>query len=203
MDPSMFVGMIIRPPKNEYQDPYMDKTVNMTAGGKQFKSEGFQVANYKGEMLSAVFTEPANDADRSGDTMPCVIYMHGNAGNKMEGMHYANQLLPLGINLCCFDFSGCGNSEGDYVTLGFKEKDDLKSIIEFLYEHKRVSVIGLWGRSMGAATSLFYVKENPGTVNCLVLDSGFSQLTTLIGGMASQMGIPPEFVQMLSPMLDA
>lgn len=153
-------------------------------------------------MLSAVFTEPANDADRSGDTMPCVIYMHGNAGNKMEGMYYAQSLLPHGINLCCFDFSGCGNSEGQFVTLGHKEKDDLKSVIEYLYEHKRVSVIGLWGRSMGAATSIFFLKENPGTVNCMVLDSGFSQLTTLIGGMAGQMGIPPEFVEMLTPMLD-
>jgi len=47
---------------------------------------------------------------------------------------------------------------------------------------------------MGAATSLFYLKENPGTVNCMVLDSGYSKLTQLISGMAGQMGIPPDFV---------
>jgi len=76
-------------------------------------------------MLSSCFLEPENNADRSGDTMPCVIYMHGNAGNKMEGLSYAPHLLPLGINLCSFDFSGCGNSEGEWVTLGHKEKDDL------------------------------------------------------------------------------
>ena len=180
----MFVGMIVRPPRNEYDDPFMDKSVTQSIAGKQYKTEGFQIANFQGEMLSAVFTEPANDSERTGDTMPCVIYMHGNAGNKMEGMYYAQSLLPLGINLCCFDFSGCGNSEGQFVTLGHKEKHDLKAVIEYLYEHKRVSVIGLWGRSMGAATSIFYLKENPGTVNCMVLDSGFSQLTTLIGGMA-------------------
>uniref|UniRef100_UPI0035C7604D CocE/NonD family hydrolase n=1 Tax=Serratia quinivorans TaxID=137545 RepID=UPI0035C7604D len=71
--------------------------------------------------------------------------------------------------MCTFDFSGCGNSEGDWVTLGFKEKDDLKSIIEYLYEHKRVSVVGLWGRSMGATSSLYYLSENQGTVYCVAL----------------------------------
>jgi len=43
---------------------------------------------------------------------PCVIYMHGNAGDKNEGLTYAPYLMPLGIDLVSFDFSGCGNSEG-------------------------------------------------------------------------------------------
>ena len=176
----------------------------MPVGGKTYKAESFNVNNAKGESLSALFIEPMNEEDRPGGamTMPCVVYMHGNAGNKMEGVNYAEKLLPLGINLCCFDFSGCGNSQGQWVTLGHKEKDDLQAMIEYLYEHKRVSTIGLWGRSMGAATSLFYESENPGTVNCMALDSGFSQLTDLISGMAGQMGIPPEFVTMLTPMID-
>ena len=153
-------------------------------------------------MLSSVFAEPENEEDRSGMTMPCVIYMHGNAGNKMEGLSYAQSILPTGVNLCCFDFSGCGNSEGEWVTLGHKEQHDLQAVIEYLYEHKRVSSIGLWGRSMGAATSLFYLAANPGTVNCMALDSGFSTLAGLIKGMAGGMGIPPEFVEMMLPMID-
>ena len=184
MDPSMFVNMIIRPPRASYNDPYMDKPTTTKFGEKNYKIESFQIANFKGEMLSAAFVEPEKDEDRSGDTMPCVIYMHGNAGNKMEGLPYAINLVPQGINLCCFDFSGSGNSEGDWVTLGHKEKDDLKSVIEYIYEHKRVSSIALWGRSMGAATSLFYEAGNPGTINCMALDSGFSSLQNLMGGMA-------------------
>jgi hypothetical protein len=30
--------------------------------------------------------EPKNDGDRTGNLMPCVIFMHGNAGNKLEGL---------------------------------------------------------------------------------------------------------------------
>lgn len=134
--------------------------------------------------------------------MPCVIYMHGNAGNKLEGLEYARYLASKGINLCTFDFSGCGNSEGEYVTLGYKEKEDIKSIIEFINENKRVSTIGLWGRSMGAVASLLYMSENPGTVNCAALDSSFSSLKKVIHSMASQMGIPQEFVEMLFPMIE-
>ena len=108
------------------------------------------------------------------------------------------------MNLCTFDFSGCGKSEGDWVTLGFKEKLDLKSVIEYLNEHKRVSSIGLWGRSMGAVTSVLYMaqEDNIGTYNCAVLDSGFCSLQYLMNSLAGQMGIPPDFVVMLQPMIE-
>ena len=58
--------------------------------------------------------------------------MHGNAGNKQEGNSYAPIILPLGLDLITFDFSGCGNSEGEWVTLGWKETEDLLAVINFL-----------------------------------------------------------------------
>ena len=36
------------------------------------------------------------------------------------------------MNLFCFDFSGSGKSEGDYVTLGVNESEDLLSVINFI-----------------------------------------------------------------------
>lgn len=38
-------------------------------------------------------------------------------------------------------------------------------------------------------------------MNCAVLDSAFSSLDKVMNTMAGQMGIPPEFVQMLMPMI--
>ena len=58
--------------------------------------------------------------------------MHGNAGNKHEGNMYASQILPLGMDLMTFDFSGCGNSRGEWVTLGWKEVDDLTAVLNWL-----------------------------------------------------------------------
>ena len=84
----MFVNMVIRPPKNAYPALEMDVPKEAEFGGKKYKIENFQVANYNGEMLCAQFIEPAVEEERSGDTMPCIIYMHGNAGNLHEGTQY-------------------------------------------------------------------------------------------------------------------
>jgi alpha/beta superfamily hydrolase len=66
------------------------------------------------------------------------------------------QLLPMGISLFCFDFSGCAQSEGPYVSMGFFEREDVDAAMRYLQSTHRVSQIALWGRSMGAATTLLY-----------------------------------------------
>ncbi len=106
--------------------------------------------------------------------MPCVIYMHGNAGNKTESEEYLTDVLSMGINLFSFDFSGCGNSQGEWVTLGWKEEHDLASVLKYLSDRGTVSKIALWGRSMGAATSIIYTSKIHDAISCSILDSSFA-----------------------------
>ena len=47
-------------------------------------------------------------------------------------MLHATYLMPSAIDLCTFDFSGCGNSLGKYVTHGYNERNDIKCVIEYL-----------------------------------------------------------------------
>lgn len=54
------------------------------------------------------------------------------------------------------DFSGSGKSEGDYITLGINEEDDLNCAIGFLDEIFKFKEYAVWGRSMGAVTALLY-----------------------------------------------
>lgn len=84
-------------------------------------------------------------------------------------------LLPHNITVFALDFAGSGRSQGDYVSLGWFEKGDLDTAIEYLRSQKTVSTIGLWGQSMGAVTCLMYAASDP-TVAGLVLDSPFSNL---------------------------
>jgi fermentation-respiration switch protein FrsA (DUF1100 family) len=88
-------------------------------------------------------------------------------------------LLPSNITVFTLDFSGSGLSEGDYVSLGWHEKDDLKTVVSYLRNSNQVSRIGLWGRSMGAVTSLLYGAEDP-SIAGMVLDSAFSNLFDLM-----------------------
>ena len=48
----------------------------------------------------------------------------------------------------------------------------------------RMSTIGLWGRIMGASTSILYLAERLGDANCVVLDSGFSSLDKVINSIS-------------------
>ena len=70
-------------------------------------------------------------------------------------------------------------STGEYVTLGEREKDDVEVVIEYLRKgvnrlqstvYFPVSVIGLWGRSMGAVTALLHSSRDP-SIAAMVLDS--------------------------------
>eukprot|EP00959_Pyramimonas_sp_CCMP1952_P128715 2691729-Pyramimonas_sp.AAC.1 len=50
--------------------------------------------------------------------LPCVIYCHGNSGNRTEALAVVKALLPLNFTVIAFDWGGCGLSGGDYITLG-------------------------------------------------------------------------------------
>ena len=103
--------------------------------------------------------------------------MHGNAGNKLEGKSMAPRILPLGVDLLSFDFSGCGNSDGDWVTLGHKETDDLNAVIQYLVTRGKTSKIALWGRSMGGATALNFDHNSSAIpISCMIIDSAFCKV---------------------------
>ena len=75
----------------------------------------------------------------------------------------------------------------EFITLGVRESEDLRAVIAHLREGGRVTKIGLWGRSMGAATSLFYGQKDP-SIAALVLDSPFSKLTDLMHELVNTFG---------------
>lgn len=96
-------------------------------------------------------------------------------------MDAVRTLLEYNICVLSFDFSGSGKSEGDYVSLGFYEKFDLQAIVQYLRTHfkDKISRIGLWGRSMGAATSIMYSKMDP-SISAIVVDSPFTSLEDIM-----------------------
>jgi len=76
-------------------------------------------------------------------SLPCVIYCHGNSGCKVDANKAVVTLLPSNINVFALDFLRSGLSDGDHVTLGWDEKDDLKMAVLYLRSNKQVSRIGL------------------------------------------------------------
>lgn len=153
----------------------------------KYKREDFELTNKRG--LKLVCSQYYGLKHRK--KMPVVIYCHGNAGCRLDAAEATRVLLPMGISVVCFDFAGSGNSEGEYVSLGYYEQDDLATVVEHLRNSKTTTRIGLWGRSMGAATSLMFGVSDP-SVACMVLDSPFSSLETLANELVgkAEMKIP-------------
>ena len=115
----------------------------------------------------------------------------------------ADVLIPYGMDLLSFDFSGCGNSEGQWVTLGWKEKDDLHAVLQWLKDQGRTSKVALFGRSMGAATILLHdYTACPVEIASIVCDSAFSDFESIVGEMSERMGLPKELLTVMLPMVE-
>ena len=101
--------------------------------------------------------------------------------------------MAKGITLCTFDFAGCGNSDGEYISLGWHERDDVAIVIDYLRKERHVSCMGLWGRSMGAATALLHSDRDP-TIGGVVVDSPFADLPRLCDELCYSYARLPAFL---------
>ncbi|XP_019180811.1 PREDICTED: uncharacterized protein LOC109175893 isoform X2 [Ipomoea nil] len=171
------VNNIIRPPRAEYdsKDDLLDEEFMLK--GKWYQRKDLELKNIRGDVLKCSHYTPIICPE--GKPLPCVIYCHGNSGSRADASEAAIILLPSNITVFALDFSGSGLSGGEHVTLGWNEKDDLKSVVEYLRRDGNISSIGLWGRSMGAVTSLLYGARDP-SIAGIVLDSPFSNLVDLM-----------------------
>lgn len=124
---------------------------------------------------------------------PCVVYLHSQTGSRLEAKPCLDVLLPLNISVFTFDFSGCGLSGGEYVTLGYFEKEDVEVVIRYLRNTLKIDKIGLWGRSMGAVASLLYAEKDP-NLSCIAVDSPFCNLNKLAEDVAISKTKLPGFV---------
>lgn len=106
--------------------------------------------------------------------LPVVVYLHGNSSSRLSALQYLEHLLPE-VNVFTVDMSGSGRSEGEYISLGYHEKEDVRSVVRYLREEHQVERILLWGRSMGAATAILYAAKYQ-NIEGLILDSPFSDL---------------------------
>ncbi|MBI3290124.1 alpha/beta hydrolase [Candidatus Microgenomates bacterium] len=94
--------------------------------------------------------------DLVGEFLPAeggviVVMVHGLTGDRHEGGRFdkaAQVLNSSGFNVFRFDFSGCGESDDDNLTIE-KQVDDLKCVLAYVKSRGLVDV-ALLGLSLGA-----------------------------------------------------
>lgn len=122
---------IIRPPRAEYSIEDF--------GPQEFDFQHVSIVRTDLEVTSprknyrimCSHFEPS-ESTRQWDELPCVIYMHGNSSCRLESASVVPLLLSAGMTVFCFDFAGCGKSDGEYISLGWWERDDLNHIVNYL-----------------------------------------------------------------------
>ena len=113
-----------------------------------------------------------------------VILVHGYMGCSYEMVKYAEKFINLGFNALLVDLRAHGKSEGKYIGMGWKDKNDLLLWIDRICcEYKECKII-LYGMSMGAATVMMVSGEKlPINVKCVVEDCGYSSVSKEFRGM--------------------
>ena len=167
---------IIRPPRDEYTESMLGKKI-FKYNSKHYERKDYDIMSTQGYILKCSFIEPTK-AYRPSVKMPVVVYLHGNSSSRIEGLNMTKVLLKRDINLFVFDFAGSGLSEGEYISLGYHESDDVGNIIDFLEKIPGVGKIGIWGRSMGAATGMIYAHRDK-RIRAMCLDSPFADFERL------------------------
>jgi len=111
-------------------------------------------------MLECSLYIPAGKKEKKAQ---CILYCHGASGGRLDGITDVWEIgMQLEAALCVFDFAGCGHSQGDSITLGMWEEDDVRCVVRELVKVHNFSKIVLWGRSMGAVASIRAASHPPG-----------------------------------------
>jgi pimeloyl-ACP methyl ester carboxylesterase len=167
---------IIRP----YRDIYKIKDLGnpkFSFFARTYIRKDYDLISSEGYLMKCSFYEP-EISFRPKKIMPVVLYLHGNSSSRLEGMGVLREVLKRDMNLFTIDFPGCGLSEGDYISLGYHESRDVKVVVDFIEKLPGVGNIGLWGRSMGAATTMIYAHKDD-RIKAIVMDSPFADFSIL------------------------
>lgn len=178
------VDAIIRPPRRHYDVSKLP--LYMDCGDNQnYIRHPLNFSNARDQkIVGSIYVMEGQDLMNGG---PCIIYMHGNASSQMEGQFLIPNFCPRGFAVYCFDFAGCGESDGDFISLGYYETQDVNYLMDFLHSTFHLGPFALWGRSMGAATAVLarYPK-----LKCIVVDSTYTSVNDVVGAIAKKQKLP-------------
>lgn len=129
---------------------------------------------------------------------PTLLFVHGIGGVRSgdNAVELASMLVERGFDVLMFDLRGHGSSDGDRVSGGDHERQDVLGALDFL-EGRGVALrdVGVLGFSMGAGTAVLAMAEKP-EVRALVLDSPYASASDRI---AHEIGVRSVFPAWIAP----
>lgn len=177
---SLYIGnklcnLVVYPNTKDYTT-----TFNSNVKGKEFE-DFYRSLNKKeiaidspfGYKLKGYFIDNNN-------SNKCIIICHGITVNLNCSIKYIEMFYKRGFSILLYDHRNHGLSGGNFTSMGYYEKYDLKACADWVYNNIGTStILGVFGESMGAATVLQYCNIDT-RVNFCIEDCGYSDVYKLL-----------------------
>jgi uncharacterized protein len=151
--------LAVRPPR---------LTIPLRPADYRLTVENVRIATDDGVRLAAWFTPRAG--------APAIVLLHGYPAEKADLLPLAAALAPQFATLLV-DQRYFGDSDGRVTTLGFRERGDLKRMIDFV-RSREATAVGVFGFSMGGAVALLTAAEDP-RIGAIAAYAPFADLRAL------------------------
>lgn len=122
-------------------------------------------------LVAQVFLQPEEKKSHKW-----VLLLHGYTGWKEEMYPFACQYAKQGYQILVPDMRCQGESEGDFIGMGWTDRIDNKIWLSYIIEQDPDAEIVLHGQSMGAACALLMAGEDdlPDQVKAVISDCAYS-----------------------------
>ena len=113
------------------------------------------------------------------------IVLHGYRAEPKSVLTIGEHFSEKGYNVLIPSMRACADSDGEFVGMGWLDKDDLKCWINLVLAENSNAKIILHGSSMGAATVLMASgDELPANVKNIIADSGYTSVWDIFASEA-------------------
>ncbi|SEN85956.1 hypothetical protein SAMN05192533_12343 [Mesobacillus persicus] len=123
------------------------------------------------------------------------IVVHGYSSNAQHMTRYVRNFHEKGYHVLAPDLRGHGESEGDYIGMGWHDRKDMLLWIDEIIEKDPEAEIVLFGISMGGATVMMTSGEEdlPANVKVVVEDCGYASVSDVFVYQLDDLFGLPEF----------
>lgn len=122
------------------------------------------------------------------------LVLHGYTGWKEEMYPYAMHYAQEGYKVFVPDLRCSGQSEGDYIGMGYTDSTDCLKWINYILSKDPEAEIVIHGQSMGAATALMMsgLDNLPSNVFAIVSDAAYTDAYSMFGDKITEwFSLPP------------
>ncbi len=121
---------------------------------------------------------------------PAVLFVHGWGSTRLEGLRYVSSLQKRGFTCLLIDLRGRGKSQAAVNSMGYHERKDVFGAVDYLLNTVKVPTVGIYGFSMGGATSILAMAEDQ-RIRAGVIEGAFSDFSMAVEeGARSDYGLP-------------